>query len=68
VLLCLPLVGAQTAEAPCAPAGIPVLAKGGFEVTRVHDWRGQRAVTIHPAYYPSTQSYYPSGRVYLYRR
>ena len=26
----------------------------------------RRAVTVFPAYYPSTQSYYPSGRVYVY--
>jgi hypothetical protein len=37
-----------------------------YERTRVHDWATQRAVTIDPAYYPSTQNYYPSGRVFMY--
>ena len=39
-----------------------------FEGTRVHGWASQRSVTIFPAYYPSTNSYYPSGRVYMYLR
>ena len=37
-----------------------------YEEIRVRDWASQRAVTIDAAYYPSTQSYYPSGRVYMY--
>jgi hypothetical protein len=51
----------------CLPADLAGLWDA-YEGTRVHDWQGQRAVTIHPAYYPSTQSYYPSGRIYLYLR
>jgi len=39
-----------------------------FEGTRVHGWVSRRSVTIFPAYYPSTNSYYPSGRVYMYLR
>lgn len=37
-----------------------------FEGTRVHGWNSRRSVTIFPVYYPSTDSYYPSGRVYMY--
>lgn len=36
-----------------------------YEGTRVHGWSSRRTVTVFPAYYPSTQSYYPSGRVYV---
>ena len=39
-----------------------------YEGNRVPDWSSRRAVTVVPAYYPSTQSYYPSGRVYVYLR
>ena len=37
-----------------------------YEGTRVHGWSSRRTVTVFPAYYPSTQRYYPSGRVYVY--
>jgi hypothetical protein len=47
------------------PAG-PAELWDVYEGSRVHDWSTRRAVTVFPAYYPSTQSYYPSGRVYVY--
>lgn len=39
-----------------------------YEGTPVFDWVHDKSVTIHPAYYPLTESYYPSGRVYMYLR
>ena len=54
-------------EARCLPAGAAGLWDV-YEGTRVPGWMSRRAVTIFPAYYPSTQSYYPSGRVYVYLR
>lgn len=37
-----------------------------FEGTRVWNRTGHYRVTIYPAYYPATNSYYPSGRIYVY--
>lgn len=37
-----------------------------YEGTSVHGWSTRRAVSVVPAYYASTESYYPSGRVYAY--
>ncbi|MFV1966292.1 MAG: putative glycoside hydrolase [Pirellulaceae bacterium] len=39
-----------------------------FEGPRVHGWASRQSVTLLPSYYPSTNSYYPSGRVYMYLR
>ncbi|MHB8865811.1 MAG: hypothetical protein ACYC6N_25815 [Pirellulaceae bacterium] len=47
------------------PAGIADLWDV-YEGSRVYGWSSRRAVTLFPAYYPSTGSYYPSGRVYIY--
>jgi hypothetical protein len=52
-------------EARHLPAGLAGLWDV-YEGSRVHDWSSRRAVTVFPAFYPSTQSYYPSGRVYVY--
>jgi len=51
----------------CPPAGITELWDV-YEGIRVHDWTWHGTVTVFPAYYPSTRSYYPSGRVYIYLR
>jgi hypothetical protein len=37
-----------------------------YEGVRVWGWPRRNAVVIHPAHYPATDSYYPSGRVYMY--
>jgi hypothetical protein len=37
-----------------------------YEGTRVWRWPERREVEIFPAYYPATDSYHPSGRVYVY--
>lgn len=52
-------------DGKCLPAGIGGLWDA-YEGTRVHDWTRHGTVTIFPAYYPATKSYYPSGRVYMY--
>lgn len=39
-----------------------------YEGVPVFDWNRTKSVTIHPEYYPLTESYYPSGRVYMYLR
>ncbi|MBM4088065.1 MAG: hypothetical protein FJ276_01355 [Planctomycetes bacterium] len=39
-----------------------------YEGIAVHDWPVRRSVTIDPAWYPSTRSHYPSGRVYMFLR
>jgi hypothetical protein len=52
-------------EAKFLPAGLTDVWDV-YEGTRVHGWSSRGAVTVLPAYYPSTQSYYPSGRVYVY--
>ncbi len=38
-----------------------------FHSEMVENWPGTNQVTIRSAYYPATQSRYPSGRVYLYQ-
>ena len=37
-----------------------------YEGTRAWNWESKNRVSIQPAYYPATDSYCPSGRVYLY--
>jgi hypothetical protein len=37
-----------------------------YEGVRVWNWPHHNTVVIHPAHYPATDSYYPSGRVYVY--
>lgn len=37
-----------------------------FEGTPVFDWATEKEVAIYPTYYPSSQSYYPAGRVFVY--
>jgi hypothetical protein len=37
-----------------------------YEGTRVWNWPARREVEIFPAHYPATDSYYPSGRVFIY--
>jgi hypothetical protein len=36
--------------------------------TPVWEWELRRAVDIHPDYFPASNTYPPSGRVYVYRR
>lgn len=61
--------GGQVSFAPDAKC-LPANATGLWDVyERKPVPEGPRGpVTIHPASYPATQSDYPSGRVYLYRR
>jgi len=54
-------------EARFLPTGVAGLWDV-YQGNRVHDWSSRRAVTVVPAFCPSTQSYYPSGRVYVYLR
>jgi len=52
-------------EAQYLPPGITGLWDI-FEGTRVWTEARHHRITIYPAYYPATKSYYPSGRVYVY--
>ena len=56
-------------ETATDPALIPADAEGLWDVyegIKVCGWTPGDSVTVCPAFYPSTCSFYPSGRVFLY--
>ncbi|NUM55120.1 MAG: hypothetical protein HUU46_15860 [Candidatus Hydrogenedentes bacterium] len=53
------------------PSMIPAGTTGVWDVFEgipVRTWPTKQQVVIEPVWYPSTQSYYPSGRVFMYLR